>query len=144
MRHITVYRISPLYNISIHALLWSATLLEHDGIADYFISIHALLWSATHERHAHTSVGEHFYPRTPVECDRDTFSYHPDLKIFLSTHSCGVRLTILTAHIIAHGFLSTHSCGVRHLTLRILTSGKKFLSTHSCGVRHCSRSHHIW
>ena len=55
--------------------------------------------------------------------------------LFLSTHSCGVRLCTVSITIIICVFLSTHSCGVRLGELRQPMSEKVFLSTHSCGVR---------
>ena len=77
--------------ISIHALLWSATMKKYELTAEFIISIHALLWSATNIRPRYSIHQKYFYPRTPVECDTTSVTLIQTLHLFLSTHSCGVR-----------------------------------------------------
>ncbi len=77
--------------ISIHALLWSATALARQLKSWETISIHALLWSATFPVCLLSSAIRYFYPRTPVECDDWSCDDVAAIPRFLSTHSCGVR-----------------------------------------------------
>ena len=79
-------------SISIHALLWSAT-ARFDECKEYrCISIHALLWSATMRcrsmRISHSNISIHalLWSATETGGGKSAFA------IFLSTHSCGVRL----------------------------------------------------
>ena len=48
-----------------------------------------------------------------MECDEDICKRGAEQQVFLSTHSCGVRLKYLQQRRWQSRFLSTHSCGVR-------------------------------
>ena len=99
------------------------------------VSIHAPVWGATRHFRRLLPRGR-FNPRTRVGCDLDNklslvkikaVSIHApvwgatqsgrqlvlSLKLFQSTHPCGVRLSMTLKHSKALLFQSTHPCGVR-------------------------------
>ena len=124
----------------------------------FLISIHAPLRGATKDcKQSYHWLG-YFYPRTPAGCDFIFCFCSLDIKRFLSTHPCGVRLdglpvfqafVVISIHAPLRGatslrriypaipseFLSTHPCGVRQCKYINMTKKQKFLSTHPCGVR---------
>ena len=78
--------------VSIHAPVWGATshiTRSHDRAN---VSIHAPVWGATH-------------------CNKR----ERGLKMFQSTHPCGVRPATKSCTKCGSGFQSTHPCGVRRL-----------------------------
>ena len=144
------------------------------------ISIHALLWSATMAWQKGSGLRRKFLSTHSCGVRPAAIGYIADVDRFLSTHSCGVRLLKKMQFTGHTKFLSTHSCGVRpakqavkllrhaisiHALLWSATTtrifafntcaisihallwsatrdatleeqiAKLFLSTHSCGVR---------
>ena len=92
----------------------------------------------------------------PTGCDDVNCHFASQCKRFLSTHPCGVRLTLYWSMIspcyfyprtpagattalpysaVATVFLSTHPCGVRPSISLYIGKMSLFLSTHPCGVR---------
>jgi len=67
---LTIEDMKTVLSISIHALLWRATGdWDYAKLKDLLISIHALLWRATRHYHPkHLRVLD-FNPRSPMESD---------------------------------------------------------------------------
>ena len=111
---------------------------------DEYVSIHAPLRGATHGIRSGGS----------------------GIRVFQSTHPCGVRLEEMVENGAGHyvsihaplrgatgrstranyqlfKFQSTHPCGVRHIACFTKNAKRRFQSTHPCGVRRCRYDHHI-
>ena len=122
--------------ISIHALLWSATLigLYFLKYPFKFLSTHSC-GVRLHGPQLQTQVYRYFYPRTPVECDRFcrfgswSHSYfYPRTPVECDVTFIKFRLQL---QISIHALLWSATRTVVMLSTCFIT----FLSTHSCGVR---------
>ena len=143
--------------ISIHALLWSATVIRRHTNFNALISIHALLWSATVMLLFLATVLLYFYPRTPVECDclanaetvKNKYFYprtpvecdlpkrHTRQDDYISIHALLWSATIISkSDEMTKGNFYPRTPVECDVCVRLFKSRDCiFLSTHSCGVR---------
>jgi len=68
-RHNTKRNQRMSYEVSIHALAWSATCVVGDEVDTFPVSIHALAWSATGLVDVRTAIFGSFNPRARMERD---------------------------------------------------------------------------
>src|SRR5690606_6013281 len=107
-----VARVAQNQIVSIHALVWRATIGAEDSVRGCDVSIHALVWRAT--------------SLVPVMSESNAFQ---------STPSCGGRQILRRPGAAWPWFQSTPSCGGRPKPDLSPRWSKAFQSTPSCGGR---------
>ena len=122
------------WQVSIHALVKSATGHAKGFLPIRFVSIHALVKSATILFFLFLFRWSGFNPRTREECDQE-------VSIMWSTSTVSIHALVKSAtnHYLyfftVYWFQSTHSWRVRRRTFKRNSMTFKFQSTHSWRVR---------
>ena len=100
-------RFTIQYDISTHALTWSATYTIFVLIAFSTISTHALTWSATSRPRHLRWPADNFNSRAHVERD-PTYEQSAD-ALYISTHALTWSATAAAATTAAENAISTHA-----------------------------------